>query len=115
MYILRDTDHAGDTITKAQTIYAGTHDCAFDYNGDVDWYAFTAPSTGNYIFSINATLTGYNCLLAVYSKYGHRLAIVNTGSTLSVTLSCAQGEKYYIVAAAPENQLSLYTLSISTN
>ena len=108
------SDYAGDVISKAQTIGVGTNKCAFDYKGDVDWYVFTAPSTSTYCFHVfAASISGYDCVLAVYSKYGHRLNMDSTGNDLTCYLSCTQGEKYFIVAAAPEDHLSLYTLSIS--
>lgn len=64
---------------------------------DIDYFVFTAPSSGTYDFSIAYNISQYKLSLALLDKYGDDIIGVNgtTGKT-QFSKYLTKGEKYYL-------------------
>ena len=82
----------------------------FDYLGDIDCYALTPASSGEYTCSTSIDTSAYSVTLAVYDTYGNKLKeIVSTG-TSSLTVSMQQNTRYFIEVSDSGGKIRKYTL-----
>ena len=103
-------DKAGETLKTSTTISGTSFSAMFDYLGDIDCYAFTPASSGEYTFSTSIDTSAYNVTLAVYDTYGNKLKeIVSTG-TSSLTVSMQQNTRYFIEVSDSGGKIRNYTL-----
>lgn len=103
-------DKAGETLKTSTTISGTSFSAMFDYLGDIDCYAFTPASSGEYTFSTSIDTSAYSVTLAVYDTYGNKLKeIVSTG-TSSLTVSMQQNTRYFIEVSDSGGKIRNYTL-----
>ncbi len=103
-------DKAGETLKTSTTISGTSFSAMFDYLGDIDCYAFTPASSGEYTFSTSIDTSAYSVTLAVYDTYGNKLKeIVSTG-TSSLTVSMQQNTRYFIEVLDSGGKIRNYTL-----
>jgi hypothetical protein len=126
-------DDVGDTFAQAATLNlpsngSGSQNGMIDYPGDVDFYKFTAPATGNMGIQqvarqVSGQVSSLNSFLYVYGSNQSLIAenndaqVPGMATTLNslVVIPVTAGSTYYVEAASFGSTTGAYSLLLNTD
>ena len=103
-------ERAGDTITKARTIYSANFKSRFDYTDDNDYFAYTPTTSGNYTFTTSLTSSTYDVQMIVYDSNGSVLAIDASTGNPSINVHLTANKRYFIRVYDDNDNICIYYL-----